>query len=202
MTGTPGSPTAPADGSRFRQGPVQEWMSFAVRLGLGGVMLSAGGLKVADPNAAISAVTAYRLLPSELATIVGYGLPFFEIMLGLLLVVGLAVRATAATTGILLLVFIAAVSSAWARGLSIDCGCFGGGGQTDNPQYLQEIVRDLSFLVLATWLVVYPASRFALDRTGLLGTGGRGVVDDLIDDFPPDPPESMTNRTSTDHGAA
>ena len=166
----------------FREGPAQLWVSTAARLVLGGVMVTAGGLKVSDPNQAISAVTAYRLLPSDVATLVGYGLPFFEIMLGLLLIVGLAVRAAAATTGVLMVVFIAAVSSAWARGLSIDCGCFGGGGETANPQYLQEIGRDLSFIVLAAWLVTFPASRFALDRTGLLGTGSVGVVDELIDE--------------------
>ncbi len=124
------------------------------------------GSKVSDPNAAISAVTAYQLLPSDLATLVGYGLPFFEIMLGVLLIVGLATRATAITSGVLMVVFIAAVASAWARGLSIDCGCFGGGGETSDPQYLPEILRDLLFLGLASWLAVFPASRFALDRSG------------------------------------
>jgi uncharacterized membrane protein YphA (DoxX/SURF4 family) len=182
MSGLSTEPVAPAAPRTFREGPVQLWVSLGARLVLGGVMLVAGGLKVSDPNQAISAVTAYRLLPSDLATLVGYGLPFFEIMLGLLLVVGLAVRASAATTGVLLVVFIAAVSSAWARGLSIDCGCFGGGGETADPAYLQEILRDLGFLALAAWLVVYPASRFALDRTGLLGTGSRGIVDELIDE--------------------
>lgn len=183
MSGAVADSAAPAAAApAFREGSLQLWASVAARLVLGGVLLTAGGLKVADPNQAISAVTAYRLLPADLATVVGYGLPFFEIMLGLLLVVGLAVRATAATTAVLMAVFIAAVTSAWARGLSIDCGCFGGGGQTDNPAYLQEIVRDLSFIALAVWLVVYPASRFALDRTGLLGTGTRGMVDDLIDE--------------------
>lgn len=166
----------------FRGGPVQLWSSLAARLALGGVLVVAGALKVSDPNAAIRAVTAYQLLPSDLATLVGYGLPFFEIMLGLLLVVGLATRASAATAGVLMLVFIAGVASAWARGLSIDCGCFGGGGATADPQYLPEILRDLLFVGLATWLVAFPASRWALDHSGLLGTGDRGVVDEILDE--------------------
>ena len=166
----------------FRGKVGQLWLSLAARLALGGVLVVAGALKVSDPNAAIRAVTAYQLLPSDVATLVGYGLPFFEIMLGLLLIVGLATRASAATAGVLMVVFIAAVSSAWARGLSIDCGCFGGGGQTANPSYLPEILRDLLFLGLATWLVAFPASRWALDRTGLFGTGDHGVIDELLDD--------------------
>src|SRR4249919_3186664 len=166
----------------FRGGPVQLWSSLAARLALGGVLVVAGALKVSDPNAAIRAVTAYQLLPSDLATLVGYGLPFFEIMLGLLLVVGLATRASAATAGVLMAVFIAGVASAWARGLSIDCGCFGGGGATADPQYVPEILRDLLFVGLATWLVAFPASRWALDHSGLLGTGDRGVVDEILDE--------------------
>lgn len=165
----------------FRGRGSQLWLSLVARLALGGVLVVAGALKVSDPNAAIRAVTAYQLLPSDMATLVGYGLPFFEIMLGLLLVVGLATRAAAATAGVVMVVFIAAVASAWARGLSIDCGCFGGGGATEDPQYLPEILRDLLFLGLACWLVAFPASRWALDRTGLFGTGDHGIVDQLIE---------------------
>ncbi len=168
--------------ARFRGGRAQRWLSLAARLVLGGVLIVAGGLKVSDPNQAITAVTAYRLLPADVATLVGYGLPFFEILLGLLLVVGLATRASAATAGALMVVFIGGVASAWARGLSIDCGCFGGGGQTADPQYLPEILRDLLFLGLAVWLVAYPSSRWALDHSGLWGSSDHGLVDDLIDD--------------------
>ena len=55
----------------------------------------------------------------------------------------------------LLLVFIAGVISAAARGLSIDCGCFGGGGtsQAGQTAYTAEILRDLGFLVLAGYLI-------------------------------------------------
>ena len=47
---------------------------------------------------------------------------------------------------------------AWARGLSIDCGCFGGGGAVDGGQtaYGRELLRDTGFLLLAGWLVVRP----------------------------------------------
>jgi uncharacterized membrane protein YphA (DoxX/SURF4 family) len=136
-------------------------------------MLVAGALKVNDPRAAVQAVRAYQLLPSALETPVGWGLPFLEIAIGLLLVVGFGVRAAALAAGIFLVVFIAAVSSAWARGLAIDCGCFGGGGQVapGQTQYLQEILRDVGLLVLAGWLYVNPASKFALESDPYVSTG-------------------------------
>jgi hypothetical protein len=66
---------------------------------------------------------------------------------------------------VLLLVFIFGVTSAAARGLSIDCGCFGGGGEVAPGQtaYGAELIRDLGLLVLAAWLVWQPRSRFTLD---------------------------------------
>jgi uncharacterized membrane protein YphA (DoxX/SURF4 family) len=140
------------------------WLSTACRAVLGVVWLVAGGLKLPDPAAAERAVRAYRLLPEGLVAPVAFGLPALEIAVGLLLLVGVFVRTAAVASGVLLLLFVAAVSSAWARGLSIDCGCFGGGGQVDPDQtaYLSEILRDLGLLVLAAVLVVRPRSRLAL----------------------------------------
>ena len=85
-------------------------------------------------------------------------------MLGLLLLTGIAVRPTALATAVLLGVFVAAVASAAARGLSIDCGCFGGGGPVPPGQtaYAAEIVRDLGLLAAAAWLVARPQSRLSL----------------------------------------
>ena len=65
-----------------------------------------------------------------------------------------------------MIVFIAAISQAWARGLSIDCGCFGGGGTVDpgETKYLSEILRDIGLALLALYLVRYPLTRFALEK--------------------------------------
>jgi hypothetical protein len=59
------------------------------------------------------------------------------------------------------------IGSAWARGLSIDCGCVGGGGASsgvDAAQYAQEIVRDVALLVLAVFVARGPLSPLSLDR--------------------------------------
>jgi uncharacterized membrane protein YphA (DoxX/SURF4 family) len=150
---------------RDRRGAVAPWVGLLARLVLGGVFLVAGGLKALDPSASIRAVTAYELLPVPVAEIVGYALPWLEIGLAVLLLVGLLTRAAAATLGLLLVAFIIGVSSAWARGLSIDCGCFGGGGTVapDQTAYVSEILRDVGLLLCAAWLVVRPATRLAVD---------------------------------------
>jgi uncharacterized membrane protein YphA (DoxX/SURF4 family) len=144
----------------------QPWISTLARLILGGVLFAAGALKVADPVQAVAAVNAYELFPPGIAKLIGYGQPFLEIGLAILLLLGLATRLAAIATAVLMVIFIAGVISAWARGLSIDCGCFGGGGEIDpeDTRYLQEIIRDTGFILLAGWLIIFPRSRFALDK--------------------------------------
>jgi len=141
------------------------WISTLVRWVLAGIFLAAGGLKAVDPQSSVAAVRAYQLLPARLETVIGWGLPFVEIALGLLLAAGAFTRIAGAASALLLVVFILAVLSAAARGLSIDCGCFGGGGtvaagQTD---YGGEVVRDSLLLLLALWLLWQPRSRLALE---------------------------------------
>lgn len=161
----------------------QLWLSTAARLVLGGVLLYAGGIKALEPDAAVRAVQAYRLIPPTLDEMVGYGLPLIEVAVGILLIVGLGTRVAAWLAGVLLVVFVLGIVSAWARGLSIDCGCFGGGGDISpegrTGRYLAEIVRDLALLGLAGWLAVFPASRWALDRAGVAGTGDFGLLDEV-----------------------
>src|ERR1044071_4937834 len=100
------------------------WISTVARLGLAAVFLIAGGLKVTDLAASGRAVYAYKLMSYDTAKLVGAVQPFVEIALGLLLLIGLAVRLSAGISALLLVVFIAGIVSAWSRGLAIDCGCF------------------------------------------------------------------------------
>jgi uncharacterized membrane protein YphA (DoxX/SURF4 family) len=87
-----------------------------------------------------------------------------EIAVGLALLAGVFVRTAAVVSAVMLAGYIAAVASVWARGLSIDCGCFGGGGQVAAGQtnYAGEIARDAALLVVALALARWPRSRLAL----------------------------------------
>ena len=159
VTVTTGSRTSTWNG-------VRPWVGTAVRLGLAAVWLFAGAAKVGDLAASGRAVNAYDVMPFEVAKVVGAALPFVELALGVLLLIGLATRVVAGISAALLLVFIAGIASAWARGLSIDCGCFGSGGELaagQSPTYGPEILRDIGFLVLAAFLLVWPLTRLSVD---------------------------------------
>jgi len=143
-----------------------KWLGLLSRLTLGGVLFAAGWLKIFTPAKSQMAVRAYEVLPISLANFLGIALPWLEVGLGVLLILGIAVRISAIFGGALMVVFIAAISQAWARGLSIDCGCFGGGGAVEPGQtkYLSEILRDTGLALLALYLVRYPLTRFALEK--------------------------------------
>lgn len=145
---------------------VQPWLTLLFRLTLGIVLLLAGYLKAIHPQKSAMAVRAYELLPVSIANFFGYILPWFEIGVGALLILGVTVRISAILGGFTMLIFIVAISQAWARGLSIDCGCFGGGGAVDPDQtkYLEEILRDFGLLLIAFFLYRFPKGRFGLDK--------------------------------------
>ena len=136
------------------------------RLILGGTLIAAGYLKFDELDKSQMAVRAYELLPVSLANFLGITLPFFELAIGLLLVLGAATRITAGLSAILMIAFMIGISQAWARGLSIDCGCFGGGGQVapGEADYLTPLLRDTGLALLALYLIKFPRSRLSLDK--------------------------------------
>jgi uncharacterized membrane protein YphA (DoxX/SURF4 family) len=144
----------------------QPWLTLLARLILGGVLIAAGALKVGNLQKSAMAVRAYEMLPVWMANLLGYALPWIEIGIGLLLVLGALVKINGLLGALIMLAFIIAIAQAWARGLSIDCGCFGDGGAVDpeDTKYLSTIIRDIGLLGLGVFLYFYPKGRFALDK--------------------------------------
>ena len=144
---------------------MKEWFGTLARLVVGGVWLAAGLLKLQDGAESVRAVRAYQLLPEAVVPSVGHALPAVEIVVGLALVAGALTRGTAVASSLLQLAFIIGISSAWARGLQINCGCFGNGGFNADAtsQYPWEIARDVGLLLLSLWLVWRPRTRLAVD---------------------------------------
>ncbi len=144
---------------------MREWFGLLARLVVGGVWIAAGAIKLTDPNTSVAAVRAYELLPSSVIEPVGYLLPALEVVIGLALVFGVMTRGAALISGLLFVAFIIGIASVWARGIEIDCGCFGGGGASPDAtsKYPWEIARDVGLLLLSGFLVWSPRSRLALD---------------------------------------
>jgi uncharacterized membrane protein YphA (DoxX/SURF4 family) len=167
--------------------PVKEWAGLLARLVVGGVWIVAGALKLTEPAASVAAVRAYELLPGSVAETVGYLLPALELVVGLSLVVGLMTRGAAAISALLFVAFIVGIASVWARGMEIDCGCFGGGGADPNASssYPWEIARDAGLLLLSVFLVWQGSTRWSLDSVlfGQRATHRATQPDPEIDDL-------------------
>lgn len=158
---------------------IAPWLGLLFRLVLAAILVYAGIVKLFEPDGAKRAIQAYRIFPPQWAPILGWGLPILEVALGLLLLVGLFTRWAALVSGLLMVAFIAGIASVWARGYSIDCGCFGGGGDVSpeglNERYTAEIIRDVIFALMAGFLVVWPHTKLSLDpapREESLDDGG------------------------------
>ncbi len=149
----------------------QPIISLLSRLLLGGVLLVAGGLKAFKPDESAGAVAAYKILPTNIAHLMGYALPWLEIAIGVLLIIGLSIRFAAVVATAVMLIFVVAIISVWARGILIDCGCFGGGGAVDPSKaaeahraYLVEILRDLGLALTGIYLYFFPYGLLSIEK--------------------------------------
>ncbi len=100
----------------------------AGRIGLGLVLLYAGYAKLQQPWISFAAtIEAYKILPPDAVIFTARTLPWFEVVLGALLVLGVGLRWVAAVASALLLMFFAILVRSYALGMDVDCGCFGPG---------------------------------------------------------------------------
>jgi uncharacterized membrane protein YphA (DoxX/SURF4 family) len=132
-----------------------KWLSLALRVGLGGLFLFAGIMKLGDPVQFAIEIGNYRLM-APLAPYLAVILPYIEIALGAAVIFlprdwrrGAALALAGLTA-----VFTVAVAQAVGRGINVDCGCFGG---SSGPVTWLTVARDVA-------LVAAAAAILTLDR--------------------------------------
>jgi uncharacterized membrane protein YphA (DoxX/SURF4 family) len=94
-------------------------------LALGGLFVYAGVVKVLDPLDFAQNIRNYRLVGQSLSFIAAAVLPWLEILAGVALAAGIWKRASALIISGLLVFFIVLTLVTIARGLDVECGCFG-----------------------------------------------------------------------------
>lgn len=133
-----------------RQPLLTRFLGFVLRLVVGGIFVYAGVVKILDPARFANDVANYRLLPSALVNTVAITLPWVETVAGILMVMGFWLPGSAMVITGLMGVFLVAIGQALARGLDINCGCFGTieAGKID----ALTLARDIGLFVCAAWL--------------------------------------------------
>jgi uncharacterized membrane protein YphA (DoxX/SURF4 family) len=127
---------------------------------LGVIFLYAAYTKLRLPWAIFAmSINSYQVLPEPLVVFIARALPWLELVLGVLLIIGWKLRYVAAATSALLLGFFVIMLRSYFLGLGIDCGCFGVGEALS----VRTLARD-GFLV-AVSLVITIAAFLAARRT-------------------------------------
>lgn len=158
--------------------PAIKTLSLAVRILLGVVFLVAGAEKLSAIDAFAHAIANYQIVPIPLVDIAALLFIWTEIVVGVLLITGIAVRGSGLVVALLLGVFIVAILSAMARGLSINCGCFvsakdvaAAGGNAEKatasagePVGWGKVLEDLALLIGGIFLVYFPTSYLSFER--------------------------------------
>jgi len=137
---------------------------FALRLVLGGVFIYASVYKIAEPADFARSIYNYRMMPEATINLMAIVMPWLELISGILIIIGPLVRGSALLIGLMLLVFIVAISSAIARGLDINCGCFqvGEGGRIVG---LETLIEDILMLAAVIVILAFGGRSFSLRRS-------------------------------------
>jgi len=128
----------------------------AFRLILGGLFIYAGVVKVLDPLDFAQNIRNYRLVGQSLSFIAAVVLPWLEILAGVALAAGIWKRASALFISGLLVFFILLTLVTLARGLDVDCGCF---GALSRKSGFGVILEDLGMLFMGLSLLFAPERR-------------------------------------------
>lgn len=126
-------------------------VQWVFRLIVGGVFLYFGVPKILAPDTLATAIINYDLVPQAGINLLALILPWLEVIAALVLIVGPWRREAAALSAGMCVMFIAAISSALARGLSIDCGCTAEGG---SPVSWLLVGMDSGLLLLSLALMI------------------------------------------------
>ncbi|MBU3700319.1 MAG: DoxX family membrane protein [Candidatus Kapabacteria bacterium] len=144
------------------------WIGLVLRAYVGGYFILAAVPKIVEPLAFATAIGHYGLLPNGLINASALILPWLEIIVGIMLVVGFRVRLGALLAGGMVIVFTIAVAYAVMLGLKIDCGCFGSSGGDEVSWW--KVAKNTGMVLMCAVLWKWPKTSLSIE-TGM-GFGG------------------------------
>ncbi|MEW6338068.1 MAG: MauE/DoxX family redox-associated membrane protein [Acidobacteriota bacterium] len=142
---------------------IASWLAVPARWYLGALFVGAAWHKIVAPGSFALDVATYDILPLALVNVAAITLPWIEIVAGALLLLGFRTRAASVLVGGMMVLFLAALVVALARGLDMSCGCFASQGAEENPISWLTAARDLAWLALNLLVLVADRGRVGLD---------------------------------------
>lgn len=154
------APASPAPGAALSRWLRDDRLSAGLRLLLGGLFLWAGVVKAGQVHTLADDIANYHLVPAALIPLCAAALPFVEIVAAAALLLGIWARGAALLCALLMVGFSGALLSAFARGIDLTCGCFGGAALAD----WTTVARDVALLAMACHVAAFDRGRFGLSR--------------------------------------
>ena len=121
-------------------------LALLFRLYIGGVFVTAAMYKINFTAEFATTIASYQIVPHWSVNVLAVVLPWVELLSGLMLIVGLRVKAAALVIAGLMVVFTLAILITLYRDLPISCGCF---HTVDDPISWVTVLRDLAWLGMA-----------------------------------------------------
>ena len=141
-----------------------KYLLLLFRLFVGFIFIYAGIEKISDPSAFSTAIYNYKLLPISLVNFLAITLPWIELTAGLLLLFGIYVKENSSIISILLVIFFIAIAISLARGLNIECGCFG--TSSGSKIGLIKLGENLVLILMSSILIKFGSELFSLKENG------------------------------------
>lgn len=140
--------------SRFRQDGFTLFIYHVFRWILGSIFIYASYDKILHPSDFAAAVYNYQILPDTLINLTALVMPWLELFLGILLILGVWMPGAILLANFLLMVFTGTLVFNLYRGLNINCGCFSTSLEQKTAD-IWTVARDASFMLLSLYLLLY-----------------------------------------------
>lgn len=141
--------------------------SLLFRILLGLIFLFAGIAKILDPVRFIFTLRQFNLFSEAVIPFMALYLPWLEFILGLFLILGLLYRASAFLLACLNTIFTIAILTVIARGMEIDCGCFGMFADVlkiPDSADITAIIRNVIFIGISVYIFIVKKTLFSLEN--------------------------------------
>jgi len=133
-----------------------------LRFIVGGFFVFASLDKLMNQEAFARAIYNYKFLPDIFINIFAIIIPYIELIGGLLLIAGIFKRGSSFLISFMLVIFIIALSQAYAKGLDINCGCFSLETVGQKDDILLRIVEDILLLIAS--IIIYIKSKIIINK--------------------------------------
>lgn len=151
--------------SKLLAWPGHSWLALPVRYYLAFVLILACLHKIAHPGSFALDIATYDILPLALINLQAIILPWLELVVAILLLVGFRTRAASLLVAGMMMMFIVAITIALYKGLDMSCGCFASqAAQDEDPISWLTVLRDLGWLALALYVTLLDQNPVGIDR--------------------------------------